>query len=338
MSETPVLGIAIVGVGGIAASHMAALRATDRARLACVQDMDGARARQVALQEDCAVEDTLDAVLARDDVEAVIVCTPNLTHEDIGLAVLRAGRHLLMEKPLAMTADGADELGRTAEERGLVLAVGHSHRFSAQGRAVHEAVASGAVGVPRFVRIVMNGGWIWPGWQAWVLDPAVSGGHSLHNGVHLTDLASWWIGERPDTVFATGQAVTSRALDISDYLVIELGFPGGAAAVCEVSRAERPRRAAYLEFTVVGTDGVLRRTWDADGIRAWLEEGLAMWAPDGAAGDVFVAEIDAFAAAIRGEAPAVPAVADAVDAVRVAAAAEESLKTGRLVRREEVRR
>ncbi|WP_353114700.1 Gfo/Idh/MocA family oxidoreductase [Microbacterium sp.] len=337
MNDSRTLGIAIVGVGGIAGSHMAALRATHEARLVCVQDMDRARAGHVALEQGCAVEDDLAAVLARDDVDAVIVCTPNLTHQAIGTAVLEAGRHLLMEKPLSMTVDGAARLSALAAERGLVLAVGHSHRFSAQGRAVQEVVASGRIGEPRFVRIVMNGGWIWPGWQAWVLDPAVSGGHSLHNGVHLTDLAAWWIGEHPDAVFARGQAVTSRALDIADYLVIELGFPGGASAVCEVSRGERPRRAAYLEFTVAGTEGVVTRTWDADGIRAWLEEGLSMWAPEGSGGDVFIAEIEAFAAAVRGDAPVVPPVADAVDAVRVAAAAEESLQTGRVVRLEGAR-
>lgn len=337
MNDSRALGVAIVGVGGIAASHMAALRAMTTARLVCVQDMDRARAGAVAIEQGCAVEDDLSDVLTREDVDAVIVCTPNLTHQSIGTAVLESGRHLLMEKPLAMTVDAARQLAVLAQERGLVLAVGHSHRFSAQSRAVHDVVASGEIGVPRFARIVMNGGWIWPGWQAWVLNPAVSGGHSLHNGVHLTDLAAWWLGEQPDTVFARGQAVTSRALDIADYLVIELGFPSGASAVCEVSRGERPRKASYLEFTVVGTEGVVTRSWDADGIRAWQEEGLSMWAPDGAAGDVFVAELESFAAAIRGESAVVPPVADAVDAVRVAAAAEESLHTGHVVRREGVR-
>ncbi|MBO9625593.1 MAG: Gfo/Idh/MocA family oxidoreductase [Microbacterium sp.] len=337
MSRSGKIGIAIVGVGGIAASHMAALRTTASARLVCVQDMDRVRARQVAVEQACDAEESLDAVLARDDVDAVIVCTPNLTHEAIGAAVLGAGKHLLMEKPLAMSVDGAERLAALAEDRGLALAVGHSHRFSGQSRAVRDVVASGEIGTPRFVRVVMNGGWIWPGWQAWVLDPSVSGGHSLHNGVHLTDLAAWWIGEHPDRVFAAGQAVTSRALEIADYLVIELGFPSGASAVCEVSRAERPRRASYLELMVVGSEGVVTRSWDADGIRAWLEEGLSMWAPDGASGDVFVAEIDAFAAAVRGDAPVVPAVADAVDAVRVAAAAEDSLRTGRFVHLEGAR-
>ncbi|MGQ7312585.1 Gfo/Idh/MocA family protein [Microbacterium arabinogalactanolyticum] len=325
------LGIAIVGVGGIAVSHMAALRVSERAELVCVQDMDYERAKQVAAEQGCRVAETLEQVLQRIDVQAVIVCTPNLTHAEIGARVLNAGRHLLMEKPLAMTVDDAEALAALAADRGLVLAVGHSHRFSAQSLAVQRLVAEGAVGEPTFVRVVMNGGWIWPGWQSWVLNPVVSGGHSLHNGVHLTDLASWWMGEKPDTVFAAGQRVTSGALDIADYLVIQLGFPGGAAAICEVSRAERPRRANYLELTVIGTEGVLTRAWDAEGIRAWLEEGLAMWSPDGAAGDVFVREIDSFAGAVRGEHVVEPPVHDAIDAVRVAAAAERSLATAQLV-------
>ncbi|MHC9044340.1 Gfo/Idh/MocA family protein [Microbacterium saperdae] len=331
MSTSPSLGIAIIGVGGIAESHMAALKMTDRAHLVCVQDMDAARARHVAIEQGCRAVATLDDVFECAEVGAVIVCTPNRTHEEIGMRVLDTGRHLLMEKPLAMTVEGAERLAAAADDAGLVMAVGHSHRFSAQSMAINDVIRSGDVGEPRFVRIVMNGGWIWPGWQAWVLDPELSGGHALHNGVHLTDLATWWIGEKPSSVFAVGQKVTSRALDIADYLVVQLRFPNGAAAICEVSRAERPRQSSYLEMTVVGSEGVVSRSWDADGIRAWTEEGMAMWSPAGTSDDVFVRELEGFVDAVDALAPVVPPVVVAVDAVRVATAAELSLRSGRVV-------
>ena len=134
--------------------------------------------------------------------------------------------------------------------------MGHSHRFSDQSLAIRSVIDSGAIGTPRFVRIAMNGGWIWPGWQHWVLNPALSGGQSLHNGIHLVDLASWWIGEEATTVFSAGQHATSEALRIYDYLVIVLGFASGAAAVCEISRGDHPKTLGYTELTVVGTDGV----------------------------------------------------------------------------------
>lgn len=332
MSEhgTP-LGIGIVGVGGIALSHMAALRTMASARLVAVCDLDAVRAAEVAHAERCAGYGSVEELLADAAVEAVIVCTPNMTHEQLGLQVLAAGKHLLMEKPLALTGAGARAVADEAASRGLALAVGHSHRFSDQSLAIREAIDAGEIGTPRFVRVVMNGGWIWPGWQAWVLDPALSGGHSLHNGVHMVDLASWWIGEPATSVHSIGQHATSEALDIYDYLVVELGFPSGASAVCEISRGERPRSAGYLELTVVGTEGVASRTWDAEGVMAWTDEGLTAWGVDGAADRTFVRELEAFAAAARSEAEVVPPVSAAIHAVDMAVASEESLRTGRTI-------
>ena len=326
------LGIGIVGVGGIAESHMAALRVVAEGRLAAVCDIAVDLARKIGEREGCAAYGSVDELLADPAVEAVIVCTPNFTHEELGHQVLAAGKNLLMEKPLALTPNGARELRADAAERGLALMVGHSHRFSDQGLAIKEAIDSGAIGTPRFVRVALNGGWIWPGWQHWVLNPATSGGHSFHNGVHLTDLACWWMGEQADTVFSAGQHATSEALQIFDYLVVGLGFPSGGAAVCEISRGDNPRNAAYAEITVVGTEGVIAREWDAEGILAWLDHGLAQWAPDGVGARTFVRELQSFIDSARGAKPVVPPVDYAVHAVDVAAASEESLATGESVR------
>lgn len=325
------LGIGIVGVGGIALSHMAALRSMTSARLVAVCDVDTARAAEVAHVERCAGYGSAEDLFADPAVEAVIVCTPNMTHEQLGIQALAAGLHLLMEKPLAMTPAGARSLAAAAAEQGRALAVGHSHRFTDQSAAIRAVIDSGEIGTPRFVRIAMNGGWIWPGWQSWVLNPTLSGGHSLHNGVHLVDLASWWIGEPATSVYSVGQHATSEALEISDYLVMELGFASGASAVCEISRGERPRGASYLELTVVGTEGVISREWDAEGVMAWTDAGLTAWGVDGAAERTFVNELEAFVAASRGTAEVVPPVSAAIHAVEIAAASEDSLRTAQTI-------
>jgi len=328
--ESP-LGVGIVGVGGIALSHMAALRAMTSAQLVAVCDVDAARATEVAHLQRCTGYGSLEELLADDEVEAVIVCTPNMTHEQLGVQVLRAGKHLLMEKPLALTSDGARTVAAEAAARDLALAVGHSHRFSDQSLAIRELIDAGDIGTPRFVRIVMNGGWIWPGWQAWMLNPELSGGHSLHNGVHLVDLASWWMGEPATSVFSVGQHATSEALEIHDYLVMELGFASGGSAVCEISRGERPRSTGYLELTVVGTDGIASRTWDAEGVLAWTDAGLTAWSVTGSADRTFVRELEAFVAAARREADVVPPLSAAIHAVDIAVASEESLRAGRTI-------
>lgn len=324
------LGIGIIGAGGIAETHMTALRSVPGGKLAAVCDVAAGRAQQVAAREGCAAYGEVKELLADPAVEAVIVCTPNLTHEDIGLQVLAAGKPLLMEKPLALTPAGARRLQAEAAGRDLALMAGHSHRFSEQGLAIKEAIDAGAIGTPRYVRVVFNGGWIWPGWQHWVLDPALSGGHSFHNGVHLTDLACWWMSEQADTVFSAGQHATSEALQIFDYLVVGLGFPSGGSALCEISRGDNPRSAGYAEITVAGTEGTLTREWDAEGILARLDHGIAQWGPDGVAGRTFTREMQSFVDSARGAA-VTPPVDYAVHAVDVAAASEESLASGKTV-------
>lgn len=325
------IGVGLVGAGGIALSHAAALRTSPRAALRFVCDADAARASRLAHENEIASTGTMEEMLAHPDVDAVIVCTPNATHEAIGVQVLAAGKHLLMEKPLAMTLAGAERLVTLATERGLALAVGHSHRFSDQGVAIHAAVSSGAIGKPRFARIVINGGWIWGGWDSWVLDPERSGGHSLHNGVHLMDLAAWWLNSRATSVFSRGQKVTSAALAIHDYLVTELHFASGASALCEVSRAEHSRVGGFVEVTVVGTEGVLRRDWDAEGVLAQTDGAISAWTPSGGAARTFERELASFVHACAHPDQVQPPMVAALDAVRLALASERSLVSGEVV-------
>src|SRR5262249_48677211 len=153
---------------------------------------------------------------------------------DLGLRIAAAGKHLLMEKPLAVTVEGADQLVRAFRERGLILMGAHTHRFYPYGQTIKQAVVSGDIGQPVYVRLAILGGWIWPDWRAWVLDPGRSGGHVLHNGVHLLDLATWWIDDVPSPIYVQGRKETSGDLEIFDYLNMVVHYRDGATAVCEM--------------------------------------------------------------------------------------------------------
>jgi predicted dehydrogenase len=253
-------GVAVVGTGAVAASHLIAVSRAQGARLVGVCDVDPTRARAAATGAgpDVAWTTDLDECLAWPDVEGVIVCTPNDTHRAVGGRVLAARRHLLIEKPLAIDLAGADELIETAERHGLVLMPGQTQRFYEPGRGVRAAIERGDVGRPTYARSTLVAGWIWGGWGAWVLDPARSGGHILHNGVHGIDLVTWWLGDEPVEAFARGYRGTSAALDIDDHFSVVLRFASGVQAVVEVSRAARPRSIVMRESVVAGTDGVVR--------------------------------------------------------------------------------
>lgn len=329
------LGIGVIGTGFVANMHLAAVSKLAGARVAGVADLDAGRAQAAVRGIDGARWTTSVAeLLIWPEIDACIVCTPNDTHLDIGLAVATAGKHLLMEKPLAITVSGADALVQAFDRRGLVLMGAHTHRFYDYGRAIKAAIDAGDIGRPVYVRLAILGGWLWPDWRAWVIDPARSGGHVMHNGVHLLDLVTWWVGDEPASVYAQGRKETSADLGIWDYLNMIVRYRGGCTAVCEMSRANRPRTFAYRDVFVQGTRGALRLPWDAEQGIAFLEGGTSLLPGDSQVG--FDREVAAWIAAIRGESTPAVSGQEARLAVAMAAAGEHSLRAGQVTLLDEV--
>jgi predicted dehydrogenase len=300
------VGVGVIGTGFVASMHLAALAKLPEVRLIGVADVDAGRAR------------------------GCIVCTPNDTHVDIGLAIASGGKHLLMEKPLAITQEGADQLVEAFEQRQLVLMGAHTHRFYDYGRVVKQTIDSGEIGRPVYARLAILGGWIWPDWHTWVIDPRRSGGHVLHNGVHLLDLATWWMGAAPESVYVQGRKETSGDLEIYDYLSMSVRYSGGATAILEMSRANRPRNFAFRDVFVQGTVGALRLPWDAEQGIAFLEGGTSLLPGNGQIG--FDREVAAWIDAINGRSTPAVTGADARLAAVMAIAGEQSLRSGEVVR------
>ncbi|PZF85859.1 Gfo/Idh/MocA family protein [Jiangella anatolica] len=320
------VGVLVVGTGAIAELHLAAVHAHPGATLAGVADLVPVRAAAAARAHGGVPWDTdLATALARPGVDAVIACPPNDAHAEVGLAVAAAGKHLLIEKPLATTVDDADRLVAAFADHGLTLTAAHTHRHYDYARAVHAAIADGTVGRPRLIRLSVLGGWIWPDWRAWVLDPARSGGHELHNGVHLLDLVTWWMGDDPVRVYARGRKQTAAELEIHDYLELVVEFAGGGVAVCEMSRGHRPATLGYRDVLVVGDGGSYAIPWDGAAATLFGEAGTALLPV--AESDGFATQLDAWLTAIRGGPDPMPAT-DAARAVVLAVAARESIATG----------
>jgi predicted dehydrogenase len=324
------VGIGVIGTGFVANMHLAAIAKLPGAHLAGVADIDAGRARSAISGIDGARWTTrIDELLGWSDVAGCIVCTPNDTHIAIGLQVAAAGKHLLMEKPLAITIDDAQTLERVFREKDLVLMGAHTHRFYDYGRTIKRTIDRGDIGRPVYIRLAILGGWIWPDWRAWVIDPRRAGGHVLHNGVHLLDLATWWIGDEPFSVYVQGRKETSADLQIHDYLSMIVRYQGGGTAVCEMSRANRPRHFGYRDVFIQGTRGALRLPWDAEQGIAFTEGGTSLLPSNGQVG--FDREVAAWVTALRGEAAPAVTGAEASRAVAMAVAGEASLRTGEVI-------
>lgn len=332
MSESaaaPRIGVVVVGTGMIANLHLAALRASRRAEVVRLVDVNPARAAAASLANGGAPWTTdLQEAIGDPGCQAVVVCTPNSTHASIARACLDAGRHVLMEKPMATTVADAMELSAGFRERGLSLAAAHTHRAYDYSRTVKQSIDEGTVGVPRLIRMSLLGGWIWGDWRAWVTRPELSGGHPLHNGVHLLDTVTWWMGRRPVAVRARGARPTSAALRIDDYLEMVVTYADGGVAVCEMSRGHRPGGIAQRDLLVVGDSGLLTMRDGADATPVLTESGVSAIAAQGS--DAFARQLDAWLDSMSGGAPLATSV-DGALAVAMAVAADESIRSGETV-------
>ncbi|MGK7866703.1 Gfo/Idh/MocA family protein [Falsiroseomonas sp. E2-1-a20] len=229
------LRVAVLGAGHFGRFHaLKAARGGGRLRLVALHDADPARAEVVAAE--CGVP-ALGAAEAIEAAQAVIVAAPTRFHAALGRQVLRAGRHLFMEKPIAATLVEADELARLAAERGLVLQVGHIERFSAAFRAV-VAAQDGARAVH---------------WEALRVAPfrprSLDVSVVLDLMIHDIDLVLKLAGDVPETIEAVGGRVASEH---ADFAVARLGFSGGRAATITASRVSL---AMERRLRVLGSEG-----------------------------------------------------------------------------------
>ena len=228
------LRVAVLGVGHFGRFHALKAAKGPRTELVGVHDADPERAAAIAAE--CGAP-ALPAEAAIAAAEAVIVAAPTRFHFALGQAVLGAGRHLFMEKPLAATAEEAEALAALAAAQGRVLQVGHIERFSAAFRAVLAAPGREAALSWEAVRAAP--------FRPRSLDVSVV----LDLMIHDIDLVLALAGEEPEEVQAVGARVASAH---PDFAVARLRFPSGRAAVITASRVSL---AMERRLRVLGREG-----------------------------------------------------------------------------------
>ena len=184
------IGIGIIGTGGIARAHAQAyLDMHPEVRLVAVADIDAAKARDAAAQ--WGVEHVFDDprdLLALDAIDAVSVCTPTCAHSAPTIAALDAGKHVLVEKPMAATTAEARQMVAAAEQSGKLLMVEMKWRFMPELQAARQAIARGDLGRIYYAEAI--------GWQhrgipggSFIRRDLAGGGALMDNGVYTLDAA-----------------------------------------------------------------------------------------------------------------------------------------------------
>jgi predicted dehydrogenase len=247
--------IAMLGAGLMARTHLEAVRQLgDRAELVAIADVNAAACRAAA--EEFAIEQQYaDALQAARETEAdaVIVCIPNDLHAPVTLAALASGKHVLVEKPMALSLADAEAMVAAAERGRRALMCGLSLRFSRSIRQVKALVASGAVGTPRRVvhRRMSRG--MGRDEASWFGSQAASGGILPGIGSHSIDAILWWLADEAVRVAAEVRSL-NPAMAIEDEASVLMTTRGGALASMEFSF----NYAVGYDWAIAGDAGVLR--------------------------------------------------------------------------------
>ena len=263
------LGFAVVGAGVAARYHAQAIAQSRGARLAAVCRADPARARDAEAEFGVPCETRYDALLARKDVDAVCLCTPSGDHAAQAVAAARAGKHVLVEKPMALTLPDADRMIDAARQAGVRLGVAFQRRTEPSYVEVRRAALAGELGRPVLGAVTVP--YLRPqayydsaAWRGtWEHD---GGGALMNQGIHLVDLLLWLLGD-VDEVEAR-MTTASHRIEVEDCVGATLRFASGALGSITATTSAAPGFPHRVE--VYGTRGGVQIEGDA--ITRWETE------------------------------------------------------------------
>ncbi len=188
--------IGLVGAGGVGQKRAAAVAAHPDCELALVCDLDRAAASSLAQRHGAAVVATWEELVVSPDLEMVVVSTTHEWLSPVSAAALRAGKHVLVEKPMGRNPGEARLIVEAAATSGCCLKAGYNHRYHPAIAKLRQVCEAGALGPLHFIRGRYGHGGR-PGYEReWRADPARSGGGELlDQGAHLVDLSLWFLGD-----------------------------------------------------------------------------------------------------------------------------------------------
>lgn len=317
-------GVLVVGAGEMGVRHAGHWREAG-ARVVAVFDPDTLRASDLAAQHGAVAVRTLAEGLEREEVEAVSVCTPTFLHAGYTVAALTAGKHVLCEKPAALTLAGALSMKEAELGSGKLLRIGFMRRFDPASPQLR--TFGSQIGSPLLAQATIAAG-VRP--KLMMHDAAANGGPIIDMCCHIFDQWALLFGESPMLVRAHGYtfsehkpqlaSVERKALDSAH---VTLAYPGGSVGQVQVSWGLPSGIAPVERHTYMGPEGLVSVEWPsrvtlhgADGTTSWSSRGQDAWR----------AEIGAFNAEIAGgERGLLATIDDGIAALRVSLAVLQSV-------------
>jgi myo-inositol 2-dehydrogenase/D-chiro-inositol 1-dehydrogenase len=253
----------LIGYGLFGKHHARAIAdcsETELVAIAVKSDASRADARDAHSEVDVLAD--YRELIARDDIDVVSVVVPNRLHHEVGLAVLRAGKHLLMEKPMAIRLADCDELLSVAAEGNRIVAVGHELRLSSLWGGVKRLIDEGVIGHPQHALIELSRFPYREGSEGWRYDIDRVGNWILEEPIHFFDLAHWYLeacGD-PTSVYARATSRHADRPELTDNFSAIVNFQDGGYAVVSQTLAAFGH---HVVAKIVGTSGCIWATWGA---------------------------------------------------------------------------
>jgi predicted dehydrogenase len=263
-------GFALVGCGKIGQKHARILPQIPGVRVLYACDPDPSRAEAIAAQIPGSRAATdLDAPLADPSVSIVSICTPSGSHASLGILAARAGKHVIIEKPLALRLDEADRLIETCDRRGVKLFVVQQNRYNRPVQALRAALDSDRLGHVFLgtVRVLWNRTQKYYDEEPWRGTWAQDGGVLTNQASHHIDLLLWMMGE-VESVFARGRTVAHK-IETEDTGVVLLKFRNGGFGVVEATTCVQPKDIEG-SLSLYGEGGTVEiGGFSADKLKSW---------------------------------------------------------------------
>lgn len=339
------VGYAVVGLG-VGMRHADAAAKSKNANLIAVCDLKQEKLDKIKeLYPETLTYTDFDEMLKNPDIDAVSIAVPSGMHADFAVKAMKAGKHVLVEKPIDITVEAALRIEQARQETGMKAGVVHQNRYNPDMTPMHDAVINGRIGRVLFGDFAVkwhrtqeyydNGGWR----GTWEMD---GGGSLMNQAVHTVDLMQWMMNSDVESV-TSQMAIYNHKIETEDFTASLIKFKSGAVATFISTTCAYP--GISTDIRVYGTEGSIEA--DQDELKLWKfkdadeneeKEMLEKYAGNGAAaaldptlciGHSYVVE-DMINAVLEDRDPSIVPM-EAIKSVRIVNAVYESAKTGKTV-------
>jgi predicted dehydrogenase len=317
------LNVGVIGLGEIGAIHCEALMQLPQAKLLAVADIDEVRAKHMAQQTGTQSYQDYQELLAREDIDAVIIATPDHLHKEPCIHAAKAGKHILVEKPIAMTVEDAGAILEAVEKAKVKLMVGFTLRFFPQYQHAKTSIEKGELGklISLFARRTNLIG------QAQRLKGRT--GVIFFLGIHDFDVLRWMVGAEAKEIYCLSAKHDGSPYIVEDETFTSIRFENGVIACAHIGWCIPEGHPTGFDFKldITGTNGLL----NLDMVRQGVEKHVAGHTSFPPMASPLIAEDRSFVDAILHDKNVSVTGEDGLKAVQMTLAALKSIETGRAV-------